>query len=40
MLDLLASVLLLLLTNSVTDVVRWLQDALRAVGLDALSSSL
>ncbi len=30
----------LLLTNSVTDVVRWLQDALRAIGLDALSSSL
>ena len=30
----------LLLTNALTDVVRWLQDALRAVGLEALASSL
>ena len=31
---------ILLLTGDITDVVRWLQDALRAVGLDALASSL
>jgi len=30
----------LLLTGAITDVVRWLQDALRTVGLEALSNSL
>jgi len=37
---LLAAFGLLLLTNSVTDVVGWLQGALRAIGLEALTRSL
>jgi cytochrome c-type biogenesis protein len=37
---LLAGFGVLLLTGAITDVVRWLQDALRAIGLDALANSL
>ncbi|MEO5679191.1 MAG: cytochrome c biogenesis protein CcdA [Acidimicrobiales bacterium] len=37
---LLAGFGLLLLTGSVTDVVRWLQDVMRALGLDTLANSL
>jgi len=37
---LLAAFGVLLLTGAVTDVVRWLQDVLRALGLEALANSL
>ncbi len=37
---LLATFGVLLLTGAITDVVRWLQDVLRAVGLEALANSL
>ncbi len=37
---LLAGFGVLLLTGAITDVVRWLQDALRAIGLEGLANSL
>lgn len=37
---LLAAFGVLLLTGAITDVVRWLQDVLRALGLEALANSL
>ena len=37
---LLAAFGILLLTGAITDVVRWLQEVLRAIGLDAIASSL